>query len=428
MNNRLVSLFVLTGALLVAALISLNGEMVWLVVPFLAYLGVGILRTPAADGIRLEAARAVEQVDGPGQQRVQVTVTARNLGAAALEQVGLVDQPQAGARVVDGGMQQWQALAAGEESTLRYQFQSRRGLFAWQTVRAVVCDPLGIVETRLELPAEAVAQVYPEMIRFQSLPVRPQRTLHLAGSVPARAGGSGTDFWGIREYQPGDPLRRLDWHHAARHPGRRYTREFEQEEIAEIGLIVDARQATDLRVGEDSLVEHSIGAAASLAEVFLRQGNRVSLLVYGEPVISVYPGYGKGQLHKILNTLTRVTTEAGSSLAGLHYLPVRMFSSRSIILIISPLAAGDWRLFPRLRAHGYQTILISPDPVDFARQSLPDDEPSRLAIRLTQVERRLEIQRISRLWVPVIDWKVKQPLPPLVRGALTYSHLQRRGA
>lgn len=426
MNNKLLTLFVITGVLLVVALISLKGEIVWLAAPFLAYMGVGILRSPSVERIRLQAARSIERLEAPGERRIRVTVAARNAGASAIEQLCLVEQKQNGMRLDEGRLQQWQALQPGEECNLAYSFQANRGLFSWQSIRAVACDPLGLVETRLEIPAEAALLLHPELIRFQSLPVRPQRTLHLSGQIPARLGGSGTDFWGIREYQPGDSLRRMDWHHAARHPGRRYTREYEQEEIAEIGLILDARQGTDLRAGEDSLFEHSVRAAASLAEVFLRQGNQVSLLVYGSQAAVEYPGYGKGQLNKILGALSRVSTETGSSLGGLQYLPVRMFSSRSIIIIISPLAAGDWRLFPRLRALGYQTILVSPNPVDFVRQTIPEDAPSQLAIRLAQVERRLELQRISRLWVPVIDWKVRQPLPPLVRGALTYSHLQPR--
>jgi uncharacterized protein (DUF58 family) len=424
MNSKLVTLFAVTAALLLAALVSLNGEVAWLVMPFLAYLGVGILRSPAAEHIRLQATRTVEQVEEQGKRCIQVTVTVHNQGTSTLDQVCLVDQKQTGMRSLHGQVQQWQSLATGGESTLTYNFQTLRGLFTWETVQVIIFDSLGILETRLDLPAEAAVQVHPEMIRFQSVPVRPQRTLHLSGPIPARLGGSGTDFWGIREYQPGDPLRRMDWHHVARHPGRRYTREFEQEEIAEIGLILDARQGTDIRVGEDSLFEHSIRAAASLAEVFIHQGNRVSLLVYGDPLISVYPGYGKGQLNQILNTLSRVTTEAGGSLGGLQYLPVRMFSSRSIVLIISPLTIEDWRLFPRLRAYGYQVFLVSPDPVDFAHQTIPEDVPSQLAIRLSQVERRLEIQRITRMWIPVIDWKVNQPLQPLVCSALAYSHLQ----
>jgi hypothetical protein len=64
---------------------------------------------------------------------------------------------------VDGQLQQWQSLPPGEECTLTYSFQTHRGLFAWETVQAVACDPLGIVETHLNIPAEAIVQVHPEM-------------------------------------------------------------------------------------------------------------------------------------------------------------------------------------------------------------------------------------------------------------------------
>ncbi len=361
-----------------------------------------------------------------GERQVEVTLKVSNLGPD-INRLYLADSRQTGMRRFLGSPQHWLALRQGEETSFTYRFYADRGQFTWKSIHAVASDPLGLIETHLDLPAEAGIQVQPEMERFHSLAVRPQRTLHLAGSVPARLGGGGTDFWGIREYQPGDPLRRRDWHHMASRPGKRITREFEQEEIAEIGLILDARHTTNVQVGDDSLFEHSTRATASLAEVFLRQGNRVSLMVYGDPIVNVYPGYGKVQLNRILTTLTQVKTEVDGSLGGLEYLPVRMFTNRSIILIISPLVARDWKLFPRLRAFGYQVVLVSPDPVDFARQMLPKDMPSRYAIRLTQIERQLEIKRITRLWIPVIDWQVSQPLLPLIQGALNYSHLQKNG-
>jgi uncharacterized protein (DUF58 family) len=425
MNGKCLTLFVVTVGLLLAALLIRNADVAWMALPFLAYLAVGILRSPAAETIRLEGARSVEQCFEAGERHYQVTVKVRNHGAA-IDRFFLMDEQQIGMRVSLGQARQSTALGPGEETSLSYSFQAYRGQFTWKSIHAVVSDPLGLIETHLEVPAEAAIQVQPELARFQSLPVRPLRTLHLSGSIPARLGGSGTDFWGIREYQPGDSLRRLDWQHAARHPGQKYSREFEQEEIAEIGLILDARQSTDIQVGEDSLFEHSTRAAASLAEVFLRQGNRLSLLVYGDPMISVYPGYGKVQLNRILNTLTQVRTEVGGSLGGLQFLPVHMFSSRSIILMISPLVVGDSYLFPRLRAYGYQVVVVSPDPVDFVQQMMPKDLPARLSIRLSQVERQLEIKKITRLWIPVIDWQISQPLLPLVRSALSYSHLQRK--
>jgi uncharacterized protein (DUF58 family) len=353
-----------------------------------------------------------------------VNLTIINQGES-IHRICLVDPLQSGMRLTGGQVHQEVALQAGEETHLAYSFQAERGSFSWETLQARLSDPFGLVESSLDLDAPSQVQVHPELNKFRPLPLRPQRTLPSAGSIPARLGGSGTDFWGVREYHPGDPLRRLDWRLTARHPRKFFTKEFEQEEIADIGLILDARRKTDLRAGEDSLFEHSARATASLAEVFLRQGNRVSLLVYGKPLVTLFPGYGKVQLSQILHTLARTTTESDVSLGSLQYLPVRMFASRSLILIISPLASGDWQLFPRLRAYGYQVVLISPDPFDYARRMLKDDPATVLASRLARLERQQEISKITRLWIPVIDWQVGQPLSPLVRSALRRTRTQR---
>ncbi len=167
-------------------------------------------------------------------------------------------------------------------------------------------------------------------------------------------------------------------------------------------------------------------ATASLAEMFLRQGNRVSLLIYGKPIVTLFPGYGKVQLYQILHTLAQATTEADAVLDSLEYLPVQMFSSHSLILILSPLAPNDWLLFPRLRAYGYQVLLICPDPFDYAQRMLQADPTTRLASRLARLERQLEISKITQLWIPVVDWQVSQPLSPLVRNALNHSRIQRQ--
>jgi hypothetical protein len=94
-------------------------------------------------------------------------------------------------------------------------------------------------------------------------------------------------------------------------------------------------------------------------------------------------------------------------------------------MILSPLAPNDWQLFPRLRAYGYQVLLISPDPIDFARPLLPTDPATLLATRLTQIERDLEISKIAQLWIPVIDWQVSRPLNPLIQAALSHAHIQQ---
>jgi hypothetical protein len=96
-----------------------------------------------------------------------------------------------------------------------------------------------------------------------------------------------------------------------------------------------------------------------------------------------------------------------------------------LIIIISPLVSADRGLFLRLRAYGYQALLISPDPIDFAYSTLAQDTTTRLAIRTARVARRLQLNEISQMQIPVIDWQISQPLFPLVRNALTRSSRQR---
>jgi uncharacterized protein (DUF58 family) len=143
-------------------------------------------------------------------------------------------------------------------------------------------------------------------------------------------------------------------------------------------------------------------------------------------MFKVFPGYGKVQLHRIMGCLSKanVGLENRSS-APLDFIPIRMFPSRALIVIISPLVAADRHLFLRLRAHGYQALLVSPDPIDFAHPTLAQDSTTRLAIRTARLERRLRLNDVSQMQIPVIDWQVSQPLFPLVRNALTHSTRQR---
>jgi uncharacterized protein (DUF58 family) len=425
MNNKTLVVGLIVFSLLIVALITRNGDIAWMMLPFLAYLGVGILQTPPLEKLRFSAERTLEQSHSNGNVSVDVNLSIQN---QALETVHLFihETVQAGMKITDGELSQWAELRSGESAELKYTFTAARGNFSWKSIRTVVSDPLGLIETEMLLPASAMIQIRPQIKKFKAIPFRPHSTLHSPGSIPARLGGSGTDFFGVREYHSGDSLRWLDWRLTARHPRKFFTKEFEQEEIAEIGLILDARQRTDLRIGEESLFESCVGATASLAEMFLHQGHRVSLFVFGETMLNAFPGYGKRQLHRIMGCLSKAKAEAENRApANLDFIPIRMFPSRALIIIISPLTSADWSLFLRLRAYGYQALLISPDPIDFVYPTLAQDTPNRLAIRATRLERRLRLRDIARLQIQIVDWQISQPLYPLVRNALTRSRGQR---
>ncbi len=423
MNTKTLTVSLLIVALLVAALALRNGAVAWLALPFLCYLGAGIWQSPARETVRLETERQVRRARDGDAPLIEVCVTVRNLGAS-IDRLNLYDVPPEGIKIIEGRAYRQAALPAGAELQLKYAFRERRGSYAWKTVRAVASDPFGLVEAEYLLPARAEIEIQPERGPLRRLPLHPPGTLHSPGSIPARIGGTGTDFWGVREYHPGDSLRWLDWRLTARHPRKFFTKEFEQEEIADIGLILDAREKTDLRREEDSLFEHSVSATATLAEAFLHQGHRVSMLVAGSQLDAVFPGYGKVQLNKMLNCLARTQTGTSRLYDDLDYLPLRMFSSQALLVVFSPLVRNDWPFFLRLRSAGYHGLLVSPNPFDFLSGGTAQDPPARLALQAARLERALELRDIARLHIPVIDWQVSTPLYPLVRDALSRSRLR----
>ncbi len=418
MNNKTLTVGLVVLFLFIVALITRNGDIAWMILPFLTYLGVGILQTPNLEKLSLSAKRTLEQTRTNGTLTVAVNLAVQN---RALENVHLfIQEPvQPGMKIIDGELSQWATLRPGESTELNYSFTALRGEFFWKSIRTVVSDPLGLIRIEIPLPDNSTIQVRPQIKKFKAISLRPRDTVHSPGSIPARLGGSGTDFFGVREYHPGDSLRTLDWRLTARHPRKFFTKEFEQEEIAEIGLILDARQNTNLRIGEASLFEHNVGATASLAEMFLHQGHRVSLLVFGGTMLKAFPGYGKTQLHRIMSCLSKAKIDTeNSALGSFDFLPLRMFPNHALIIVISSLTPTDKFLFQRLRAYGYQALLVSPDPIDFAYLTLAQDATNQMAIRAGRIERHLRLNEIAGLHIPVVDWQVSQPLFPLVRNAL----------
>ena len=416
MSRRFLAVFLIAFCLLLGALAARNATLALMSIPFLAYLGVGLYLAPRPETLRLGAERSVQVAREADTAAVRVRVAVHSLGAG-VPALRLVEAPLPGMTLVEGSLEQGDVLAAGGHARIEYTFHTERGVYRWETLAATAADPFRLFERRVDVPAPGEIVVRPRLRRFRPFALNPDRTLHSPGSIPAHRAGSGTDFWGLRDYRPGDQMRHLDWRRAARHPGQLFTREFEQEEIADLGIILDARQQSDLWSGGGRLFDFAREAAGSLAEMVLRGGNRSGMVLVEASMRVVYPGYGKVQLNRILRALAAARPDAEASRLSLDQVPLRAFSGRAMIVIISPLTVAEWQIFPRLRARGNEGVLISPDPVDFAAAGAVDDM-GRLAVRLARLERRLALRRISQAGIRVVDWPVRTPLSPLLRRAL----------
>jgi uncharacterized protein (DUF58 family) len=391
--------------LALAAVLVRSGGLLVIAIPFLTYLLFGVILFPERP--RLTVARTVGRSSSMAGEPVRVTLTLAN-NSATMACLRVQDELPRAARLVDGRAQQTLCLAGNEAAEMAYTFESARGLWSWEALEVAAADPLGLFETKAEVAAPGEVMVRPTPIGISSVPFRPRRTMRAPGQIPIPRAGPGTSFLGVREYRPGDALRHINWRLAARHPGTLYTNEHERHELADFGIILDARQSVE------EVFERSVSAAASLAESILRDGNRLSLLVFGRSMAAAYPGYGKRQIETVMRALAAATRSTNIAFDFLEYFPRRLFSHRAVLLIVSTASPRDLPTYSRLRAAGYEVLLISPDAVEIAARGGSTSSSEAAGIRAARIERRLVLLSLSKLGVHVVDWQVDRPL----QGAL----------
>jgi len=413
--RRLVLLGGLAYALLLVGLAARNGGVLALILPLVVYLGAAALYGPR--GVQLRAVRTLGADRVYSGTPVTVGLTITNEGPG-LEEVFIEDLFPRELALLEGEASLLASLPPGGSLVLGYTLLGKRGCFEDWDVRVTAGERLGLLRRQQVFPVPSRLWVLPRAARLRRLPIRPLRTRGPAGPVPARQGGSGVDFYGVREYQPGDPRRWINWRISARHPQALFSNEFEQERIADVGLILDARRRSDVRLADDSLFEHAVGATASLAEAFLNDGNRVGLLVYGRFLDWTLPGYGKVQRERILRALARAGTGDSQIFDRLEYLPTRYFPAQSQLVLVSPLCPDDLPMLVRLRARGYQVLVIRPDAIAFELGAIDRRPETDLAARILRLEQGLLLRRLRQAGVQVVDWPVDRPLEQAVHASL----------
>jgi uncharacterized protein (DUF58 family) len=411
--------------LILSALFARRGEILLLAIPLLSYLVVGVILAPTE--IDLHAHRSVDRPGVSANQAVEMRILIENQGAA-LVNLYIEDTLHPGMTRLEGQSHPRLPLAAGETTELSYRFKAARGLYSWKHIFARASDPLGVWDLEREITAAGDLIAHPAPLPFHMAPLEPRHTIHTAGQLASRLAGSGTDFWGVREYRPGDTLQRINWRLAARHPRKIFSNEYERQEIADYGFILDARQLSGGGALDEALFEHSVSAVSSLSENFLRTGNRVSLLVFGNSIHYVFPGYGKKQHQALLRRLARAKLGSNIAFKKLEYFPVRLFPAHSLITVLSPVDADDVETYARLMAHGYEVLLISPDAVDYANRTAPQTVQNSLAFRAAKAERVLLFRKLLKMGVNVIDWQLDTPLGAVMQqNARPYMHRRNAG-
>lgn len=425
--GRFTLLSVIVYGLVIAGLASLNGGLLALAIPFTLYLGMGLLFRPPK--MRLKAYRTISRNRVAEGSSVVVTLIVSNEGER-LEEALIEEQVPKPLPVLGGDTSLRLCMAPGDTARLEYVLGGRRGVYTFEQIKVTANDGLDLTRRVEGIAAEGATKlvVLPDVLRLRRIPIRPRQTRVYAGFIPTRLGGPGVEFHGVRNYQIGDALRHINWKASARHPQSHFTNEYEQERVADVGLILDARARVNLLTARNSLLDCGIQAVAALGETFLHAGNRVGLLIYGHTFDWTFPGYGKVQRERLIQALARA--KIGDSLVfdKLENVPTRLFPPKSQLVLVSPLSEDDLPFLIRLRARGYHLLVISPNPISFEAEDLNIDLAVDLAVRLARVERRFLIRKLLEAGIYTLDWDVRAPFDQVIHAWLMQLPLWYRQA
>ena len=198
-------------------------------------------------------------------------------------------------------------LRPGEQTEVTYALTPlRRGAYDFKGPQVATAFPFGVYHTARRLPAPHRMLVYPRFAKLDAIRLPTGRKHQPGGLQLVSHVGDSEEFIGLREYRPGDRLR--DLHHRAwARVGRPVVREYQQEYLTRIALVVDTF-AGGARPGRRDVrrFEAGISLGAAVADVLSRQEYVVDIFAAGPDLYHFQAGRSLAYLDDILDVLACV--------------------------------------------------------------------------------------------------------------------------
>lgn len=387
---------VATVALGLLAVALQRPDLVLLMVPFAVHVAWGLINRPAS-GVSVEASpRAVVIPEGDS---VALTVRASHPWRAALVCVqwpmraGVIFDPDT-ATVLDDD--------SGTEVVLE---PERWGRYVVDPATVGVRDLSGSWVWGGETPKAAVT-VRPASATLEggSGVARP---IGIVGAHRSRHRGDGSDLADVREFRPGDRLRRINWRVTSR-LGTLHVNSTLTERDTEVLIVADTLlDITPADPEAATSLDATVRAVAAISRHYVGFGDRVAVHDLGRRIGPVPAGSGPRQARVVLNRLSR----ANRDVTDWHSLRrVPRVSSGTLVFFCSPLLereAADELV--RLRRLGAEVVGVDTMPLGVGQfddiRTFPRDSYLGEAWMVRRMERDEVLGRLRALGIPVTPWR-----------------------
>jgi uncharacterized protein (DUF58 family) len=164
-----------------------------------------------------------------------------------------------------------------------------------------------------------------------------------AGDYHSVFKGRGMNFEDVREYQPGDEIRAIDWNVTAR-LGTAFVKKFTEERELTVVLVVDVSASGNFGSVEQSKRELAAEIACVLAFSAIRNNDKVGLLLFSDRVeLFIPPKKGRSHTLRIIREILffEPVGRGTAPALALDYLN-NVVTRRAVVFFISDFQAGDF--------------------------------------------------------------------------------------
>jgi uncharacterized protein (DUF58 family) len=188
--------------------------------------------------------------------------------------------------------------------------------------------------------------------------------------------GVGMDLANLREYQPGDDIRAIDWNVTAR-TDVPYVRDFHEEREITAWFLLDLSPSVDFGTAADGRLKRTvlIDFVTTLARVLTRRGNRIGAIVYGAGVQRTIPvASGRLAVLRLVDELQKqpmLASAPSTDLGELLENALKLIRRRSLVVIVSDfISAPGWEA--KLHLLNRRNELLAVRLTDPRERILPD--------------------------------------------------------
>ncbi|MEM4293114.1 MAG: DUF58 domain-containing protein [Thermoplasmata archaeon] len=285
------------------------------------------------------------------------------------------------------------------------------------TLKVSASDPFCFYTFEKNYKLEVNLRILPTLEDVRKVKIVPAQTRGLVGNVVSHVRGSGLEFHSLREYQPGDPMKVINWKATAK-CSRLISKQFNVERSGDVVLCVDLRKGSYLMEEREKIQTKMIAAAFSLATKVVTNRDRVGAIVIADTVRYIMPGYGKKQIYRILELLLHRRSGEDAPIENLEFILPRLFRTNALFVVLTPLMDEELpRVLIEAAGRGFKIVCISPDPLDYIRKE--EKKETRIVRGVLGLKRKSLIATVSR-YMEIVNWRKDVSLAAVLRGVKTY--------